>query len=101
MNRPGTIVSAIAPPELTDTLGTILFAETTTLGVRIVQAERRVLAREIAQVETPFGSIRIKYTENGSFAPEYDDCRAAALQHGIALRTVIAAANVAFRSATS
>ena len=100
-NRPGTIVSAIAPPELTDTVGAILFAETTTLGVRMVQAERRVLAREIAQIETPFGSIRIKYTENGSFAPEYDDCRAAALQHGVALRTVIAAANHAFRGATS
>ena len=100
-NRPGTVLSAIAPPELMDQLAAIFFAETTTLGLRITPAERRVLAREIAQVETPFGGIRIKYTEDGSFAPEYDDCRAAALQHQVPLRSVIAAANQAFRNARS
>lgn len=100
-NRPGTILSAMAAPELADNLATILFAETTTLGVRIVQAERRVLARGIAEVETPFGNIRIKYTDDGSFTPEYEDCRAAALQHKIPLRTVIAAANQAFGKAKS
>ena len=48
-NRPGTLVSVIATPELAEQLAAILFAETTTLGVRILQAERRVLARSIAR----------------------------------------------------
>lgn len=97
-NRPGTMVSVIAAPEMTEELAGVLFAETTTLGVRIVQAERRVLARQITQIETRYGAIRIKHTETGNFAPEYDDCRKAAIQHSVPLRVVIAAANEAFRN---
>ncbi len=95
-NRPGTLISVVAPPALAEQLAAILFAETTTLGLRILQAERRVLARNMAEVETPYGKVRIKYTETGSFVPEYEDCRKAAAEHGIPLRTVIAAANRAF-----
>ncbi len=95
-NRPGTLISVVAPPELAEELATIVFAETTTLGLRILQAERRVLARSIAEVETAYGKVRIKYAETGSFAPEYEDCRKAAAQHGVPLRTVIAEANQAF-----
>jgi pyridinium-3,5-bisthiocarboxylic acid mononucleotide nickel chelatase len=100
-NRPGTIVSVIAAPELTEDLAAVLFAETTTLGLRIMQAERRVLARQTSEIETRYGTIRIKHTETGSFAPEYEDCRKAALQHNVPLRMVIAAANEAFRNARS
>jgi pyridinium-3,5-bisthiocarboxylic acid mononucleotide nickel chelatase len=96
-NRPASMISVLAAPELTEQLTSILFAETSTLGLRIVQAERRVLARSTAEVETPFGKIRIKYTDAGTFAPEYDDCRKAAAAKGVALRTVIAEANQAFR----
>lgn len=96
-NRPATMISVLAAPELTERLASILFAETTTLGLRIVQAERRVLARKTAEVETSYGKIRIKYTDNGAFAPEYEDCRKAAAAKGAPLRTVIAEANQAFR----
>ncbi len=97
-NRPATLISVISAPELTEQLASILFAETTTLGIRIVQAERRVLARKIAEVDTLYGRVRVKYTETGAFAPEYDDCRKAAAEKGVPLRTVIAEANNAFRS---
>jgi pyridinium-3,5-bisthiocarboxylic acid mononucleotide nickel chelatase len=100
-NRPGTIVSVVCAPERTEELAGILFAETTTLGVRIMQAERRVLPRETAEIATEYGGIRIKYTESGSFAPEYEDCRKAAAAHGVPLRTVIGAANAAFRKLQS
>ncbi|MBV9759215.1 MAG: nickel pincer cofactor biosynthesis protein LarC [Acidobacteriaceae bacterium] len=98
-NRPGTMVSVITAPERTEDVAGVLFAETSTLGLRITQAERRVLARKTAEIETAYGAIRIKYAETGSFAPEYEDCRKAAAQHGVALRQVIAAANEAFRKA--
>ncbi|MGA8025611.1 MAG: nickel pincer cofactor biosynthesis protein LarC [Bryobacteraceae bacterium] len=96
-NRPGTLVSVVAALELREQLTAILFAETTTLGVRMFEAERRVLARSMTDVETSYGKVRIKYTEIGSFAPEYEDCRRAAAQHGVPLRTVIAEANQAYR----
>src|SRR5579885_2250305 len=96
-NRPGTLVSVIASPDLTERLSAILLAETTTLGLRILKAERRVVARQIAEVETSFSKVRMKYAENGSFAPEYDDCRKLAIAAGKPLRAVIAEANLAFR----
>ncbi len=96
-NRPGTLVSVLAAPELREQLTSILFAETTTLGVRILNAERRVLARSTMDVETSYGKVRIKYTDTGTFAPEYEDCRRAAAEHGIPLRAVIAEASQAFR----
>ena len=100
-SRPGTIVSVVCAPERTEELAGILFAETTTLGVRIMQAARRVLPRQTIEIATEYGAIRIKYTETGSFAPEYEDCRKAAAAHGIPLRTVISAANAAFRKSQS
>ncbi|HLH04743.1 MAG TPA: nickel pincer cofactor biosynthesis protein LarC [Bryobacteraceae bacterium] len=96
-NRPGTIVSILAVPEQADRLAQILFAETTTLGIRSHQATRRVLGREATEIETRYGKIGIKYTETGTFAPEYDDCRRAAAEHGVALRAVMAEASEAFR----
>ncbi len=97
-NRPATMIAVIAAPQATEQMAAILFAETTTLGVRIVEAQRRVLARSTAQVETPYGSVRVKYTETGSFTPEYDDCRKAAVDRGVPLRTVMAEASEAFRT---
>ena len=76
----------------------MLFAETSTLGLRLYQAERRVLARQIAEVETSFGKVRVKFNEHGNFAPEYEDCRSAAASHGVPLRTVIGEANQLFAS---
>ena len=96
-NRPATIISVVSAPERKEELAAILFAETTTLGVRILNAERRVLARKIAEVETLYGKVRIKYTDTGAFAPEYEDCRKAAVARGVPLRTVIAEANDVFR----
>jgi uncharacterized protein (TIGR00299 family) protein len=95
-NRPGTLISAIAAPEIAEELAAVLFAETSTLGLRMISAERRVLAREIAEVETSFGTIRVKYNDRGGFAPEYEDCRRLAAEKGVPLRVVISEANEAF-----
>jgi pyridinium-3,5-bisthiocarboxylic acid mononucleotide nickel chelatase len=95
-NRPGTLISVIAAPEMAEELASVLFAETSTLGLRMISAERRVLAREIAEVETSFGKIRVKYNDRGGFAPEYEDCRRLAAEKGVPLRVVISEANEAF-----
>jgi pyridinium-3,5-bisthiocarboxylic acid mononucleotide nickel chelatase len=100
-NRPGTLVSVLAHPETVEQLAAVLFAETTTLGLRTYQAERRVLERSIAEVETSYGKVRIKHSPTGAFSPEYEDCRRIAWAKGIPLRTVIAEAELAFRKSRS
>jgi uncharacterized protein (TIGR00299 family) protein len=95
-NRPGTLVRVIAKPEDRETLAQLMFAETSTLGLRIYSAERRVQARRILEVETPHGQVRIKISADGSFAPEYDDCRKLAIASGIPLKQILAEANLAY-----
>ncbi len=96
-NRPATVISVITSPDLAEPLTQILFAETSTLGIRIFDAQRRVLPRQVQEVQTRHGKIRVKYSEAGSFTPEYEDCRKAAAEHGVPLRVVISEANHAFR----
>jgi uncharacterized protein (TIGR00299 family) protein len=93
--RPGSLLRVIATPEQRMALTDIIFAETTTIGLRIYMAERVVQARRWVDVETPHGKVRIKVSER-SFAPEYEDCRALARSTGVALKDIIAAANFAY-----
>ncbi len=95
-NRPGSLLRVIARPEDQERLAQIVLAETSTLGLRIHSAERRVTERHIVEVETPFGKIRIKVAAGGSFAPEYEDCREIAARTGTPLPQVLAAANQAY-----
>jgi len=73
-----------------------MFAETSTLGLRIHSTERRVKARHSTEVETSHGKVRIKIADDGSFAPEYDDCRNLARATGVPLRQILAEANLAY-----
>jgi len=95
-NRPGALLRVIARPEDQERLAEIVFAETSTLGLRIYTAERRVEERRIVPVETPFGTVRVKVSGHGAFTPEYDDCRALALQSGTPLPQIVAAVQQAF-----
>ena len=96
-NRQGTLLRVIAKPEDREALAQMMFAETSTLGLRIYSAERRVKARHTVEVETPHGKVRIKIAENGSFAPEYDDCRKLARETGVPLKQILAEANLAYQ----
>lgn len=95
-NRAGSLLRIIATPETREMLAKIVFEETTTLGLRIYQAERRVKARSFVEVETAHGRVRIKITDDGSFAPEYDDCRKLARETGVPLKHILAEANLAY-----
>jgi pyridinium-3,5-bisthiocarboxylic acid mononucleotide nickel chelatase len=95
-NRPGSLLRVIAKPEHREALANLIFAETTTLGLRITSAERRVKVRRIVEIETPRGTVRIKISEDGSFAPEYEDCRKLARESGVALKEILAEANLAY-----
>jgi pyridinium-3,5-bisthiocarboxylic acid mononucleotide nickel chelatase len=94
--RPGNLLRVIAAPEHSEALSQLIFAETSTLGLRIYAAERRVQARSWTEVETPFGKVRMKISSEGAYTPEYEDCRKLALQSGVALQRIIAEANFAY-----
>jgi uncharacterized protein (DUF111 family) len=95
--RPGHLLRVVAKPEDREALAQIVFAETSTLGLRIHAAERRVQARSFHEVETPYGKVRMKVSSGGSYAPEYEDCRALAAKSGVALKQIIAEANFAWQ----
>jgi pyridinium-3,5-bisthiocarboxylic acid mononucleotide nickel chelatase len=95
-NRPGSLVRVIAAPQDRERLAQLVFAETTTLGLRIYTAERRVEARRLVEVETPHGTVRVKASDSGNFAPEFEDCRRLALSSGVPLKQILAEANSAY-----
>ncbi len=98
--RPGTLLRVVANPADREMLAQQIFAETSTLGVRIYSAERRVRARTFTEVDTPYGKVRVKVSSEGDFAPEYEDCRKLALESGAPLKQIIAEASYAYLNRT-
>ena len=92
-NRPGTLLTVLCRPERAGKLVQLIFAETTTLGVRRREEMRQTLARRWENVRTQWGEVRIKIASmNGTvtnYAPEYEDCRRIAAEHHVALKTVM------------
>jgi hypothetical protein len=94
--RPGHLLRVIARPEDREVLAQLIFAETSTLGLRIYSAERRVQERACVEVSTPYGTVRVKVSGEGSYTPEYEDCRKLARASGVPLKEVLAAATQAY-----
>jgi uncharacterized protein (TIGR00299 family) protein len=92
-NRPGMLLTALCRPEDADKLMLLIFAETTTLGVRRREEARQILARRWESVNTQWGEVRIKIgSMNGTvsnYAPEYEDCRRIASIHRVPLKIVM------------
>jgi pyridinium-3,5-bisthiocarboxylic acid mononucleotide nickel chelatase len=95
-NRAGTMLTVLARPEDQENMAAIIFQETSTLGLRIHTAERRVQDRRFQQIDLGYGVVRMKVAQSGAFSPEYDDVRAVALASGKPLQQVIADANLAY-----
>ena len=95
-NRPGTLVTVVAPPGRREALADVLFRESTTIGLRVTETERERLDREAVAVETPIGSIRIKVARRGgairNAAPEFEDCARLAAEQGLSIKDVQAIA---------
>ena len=95
-NRPGTLLTVIAPPEARERLTGVVFRESTTIGVRYREMERVCLDRETVTVQTSFGAVRMKVArQNGEVlnaSPEFDDCARLAAERNVAVKDVQAAA---------
>jgi len=92
-NRPGMLLTVLAKPDDVERLAKLIFAETSTLGVRIRQEQRRALGRRWVSVQTRWGEVRMKVASlNGSitnYAPEYEDCRKIAGEQRLPLKRVM------------
>ncbi len=102
-NRPGTLVTVVAPPDRREAVTAVLFAHSTTIGVRYQEMQRDTLAREIRSIETPVGAIRFKVATRGgrvlNASPEFDDCARIATERGLPLKEVQAIATSAWLEA--
>ena len=92
-SRPGMLVTILCMPEDEGKFREMLFAETTTIGVRSHLVERYALAREHVKVSTRFGEVRVKVARaNGrvqQVSPEFDDCRKLAEAKNVPLHEVM------------
>jgi uncharacterized protein (DUF111 family) len=99
-NRPGILLSILCRAAERPVLSELLFSETTTLGIRAYEVERRALERKIVAVETQYGPIDVKVAQlNGHILkamPEYEQCRQAARDANVPLRVVEEAARANF-----
>ena len=92
--RTGVQLTVLCRPDLLPALRELLFRETTTIGLRWRFENKLALARELAEVETRWGKVRIKIArwpsgQVANAAPEYEDCRGLAEQHAVPLKQVM------------
>lgn len=99
--RTGVVLAALAPEEARDAVARSMMEETTTLGVRFRGVDRVELAREWVDVETAYGSVRVKVGRLGGEVvnahPEWEDCAARAREHGVPVKRVLEEAAAAYR----
>jgi uncharacterized protein (TIGR00299 family) protein len=99
-NRPGTLVTVLCPPAIREHVSGVLFAETTTIGIRYQEVRRECLTREVRVVDTPVGPIRFKIASRDgrvlNASPEFDDCARAAAERHLAIKDVQAIATKAW-----
>jgi len=99
--RPGTMLSVICKSDCREAIYDMIFRETTTFGIREYPVARQCLERRFEQVETPFGTVKIKvgsrHGRNITCSPEIDDCIRLSEKSGVAAREVYLAAIKAFK----
>lgn len=91
-NRPAVTLCVLMRPEDLAGFRRQIFAETTTLGVRVYPVTKYMLDREIVTLETSLGEARVKLGRQGgeicTMSPEYEDCRRLAQEHKLPLKEV-------------
>ena len=101
-NRPGILLTVIAPPAARERLTATIFRETTTIGVRYREMARECLDREDVTVQTALGAVRVKVARRDgrvlNASPEFEDCARIARERNVPVKEVHALAIKAFLS---
>ncbi|HBG92504.1 MAG: TIGR00299 family protein [Nitrospirae bacterium GWF2_44_13] len=77
--RPGIKLTVLCNSKEKEKMMKIIFEETTTIGLRFYEADRQTLKREIKEINTALGKVKVKISKLGSriikTTPEYEDCK--------------------------
>ncbi|MBI5562157.1 MAG: nickel pincer cofactor biosynthesis protein LarC [Deltaproteobacteria bacterium] len=102
--RPAVLLTVLADESRKDELIGVIFDESTSIGIRISEVERRCLERKVIKVKTRYGAVRVKVSMRAGRAvnaqPEYDDCREIAEKKKVPLKKVMDAARAALAGDT-
>jgi len=86
--RPGILLSVLVSESKLDNVLKIIFTQTTTLGVRVIEIKRRKLPREQREIETPFGRVKFKLVSIDNverLIPEFEECKRIAEERNLPL----------------
>lgn len=91
-SRPAVVLSVLCQPSKVAAMKQIIFTHSTTIGLREYNIRKSVLKRNEIVVDTQYGKVRVKQSVyNGKIVrskPEFDDCRAIALQQNCSIEEV-------------
>lgn len=92
-NRPAQMLSVLVDSEHQDECLKIIFEETTTIGIRIIEISRRIEAvRKMAKVQTTWGEVQCKVSAYDgkivSITPEYEDCKKLAEKNNVPFKMI-------------
>ncbi|MCP4372728.1 MAG: nickel pincer cofactor biosynthesis protein LarC [Deltaproteobacteria bacterium] len=91
-NRPGTMIQVMCADKIKDMVIDRILSETTSLGIRYYDVQRRILERQRIKIKTEYGKLYVKQVRdlNGSvrIVPEYEVCRKIAIEKNIPIRKV-------------
>jgi uncharacterized protein (TIGR00299 family) protein len=92
-SRPGVVLTALCAPAAVEALARLIFAESTTIGVRWSEWKRARLAREIVTLATAYGAIPFKVSRlDGrvvTVTPEFADVARLAREKSLPVREVL------------
>jgi len=90
--RPGILLTTLVHPDKFSTITSLIFRESSTLGVRYYETKRKKIKREVKKIDTPWGKVRVKVGKSGNkykfISPEYEDCQRIAQEKDIPLTQV-------------
>ena len=89
-NRPAYTLTVICKESEREKFETLIFSETTTIGIRRVEMERTILQREIQKKDTPVGTAIVKACTlpdgNIRYYPEYENVAELAERNQLSFR---------------
>ena len=102
-SRPGVVLTALCPPSKIYEISTVLFQESSTIGLRWTEVQRATLPRELITLPTTYGPLTFKISrlegEIVTIAPEFEEVRRIAQAKGVPVREVLDRARIDGRRA--
>jgi uncharacterized protein (TIGR00299 family) protein len=89
--RPGILLSILANKANLDAVLSVVYSETTTLGVRIQSVDRRKLQRTYKEINTSLGTVKAKAVVTDGverLVPEFEECKRIAVEKKLSLLEV-------------